>query len=51
MCQVESMTNADEIKAVKYGVTELTGELAKQYETIMTTLANNLVINTSETTE
>lgn len=38
MRQVETMTNADEVKAVKYGVTELTGEFAERYETIKASL-------------
>ena len=51
MCQVESMTSADEIKAVKYGVTELIGEYAKQYETIMSTLTKNFNTDSIVTTE
>lgn len=38
MRQVEAMTDAEEVKAVKYGVTELTGEFAERYEMIKTTL-------------
>ena len=38
MRQVEAMTNAEEVRAVKYGVTELTGEFAERYEMIKTTL-------------
>ena len=38
MRQVEAMTDAEEIRAVKYGVTELTGEFAERYEMIKTTL-------------
>ena len=38
MRQVEAMTNAEEVKAVKYGVTELTGEFAERYEMIKATL-------------
>ena len=38
MRQVEAMTDAEEIRAVKYGVTELTGEFAERYEMIKSTL-------------
>ena len=38
MRQVEAMTNAEEVRAVKYGVTELTGEFAERYEMIKATL-------------
>ena len=38
MRQVEAMTDAEEVRAVKYGVTELTGEFAERYEMIKTTL-------------
>ena len=38
MRQVETMTDAEEVRAVKYGVTELTGEFAERYEMIKTTL-------------
>lgn len=38
MRQVETMTDADEVKAVKYGITELTGEFAERYEMIKTSL-------------
>ena len=38
MRQVEAMTDAEEIRAVKYGVTELIGEFAERYEMIKTTL-------------
>lgn len=38
MRQVETMTNAEEVGAVKYGVTELTGEFAERYEMIKATL-------------
>ena len=38
MRQVETMTDAEEIRAVKYGVTELTGEFAERYEMIKATL-------------
>ena len=32
------MTNAEEVRAVKYGVTELTGEFAERYEMIKASL-------------
>ena len=38
MRQIEAMTDAEEVRAVKYGVTELTGEFAERYEMIKTTL-------------
>ena len=38
MRQAETMTNAEEVRAVKYGVTELTGEFAERYEMIKATL-------------
>lgn len=38
MRQVETMTNADEVRAVKYGVTELTGEFAERYDMIKASL-------------
>ena len=38
MRQVEAMTDAEEVRAVKYGVTELTGEFAERYEMIKATL-------------
>ena len=38
MRQVEAMTDAEEVKAVKYGFTELTGEFAERYETIKASL-------------
>lgn len=38
MRQIETMTNAEEVRAVKYGVTELTGEFAERYEMIKATL-------------
>ena len=38
MRQVEAMTDAEEVRAVKYGVTELTGEFAERYEIIKATL-------------
>ena len=41
MRQVEAMTNADDVKAVKYGITELTGDYATQYNLIMSSLSND----------
>lgn len=38
MRQIETMTDAEEVRAVKYGVTELTGEFAERYEMIKATL-------------
>lgn len=38
MRQVEAMTDAEEVRAVKYGVTELTGEFAERYEMIKASL-------------
>ena len=38
MRQVEAMTDAEEVRAVKYGATELTGEFAERYEMIKATL-------------
>lgn len=38
MRQVEIMTDAEEVKAVKYGITELTGEFAERYEMIKASL-------------
>ena len=38
MKQVEAMTDAEEVRAVEYGVTELTGEFAERYEMIKATL-------------
>ena len=38
MRQVEAMTDVDEVKAVKYGVTQLEGEYAEQYQVIMASL-------------
>ena len=38
MRQVEAMTDAEEVRVVKYGVTELTGEFAERYEMIKATL-------------
>lgn len=39
--QVEAMTNIDEVKAVKYGVTQLEGEYAEQYQIIMASLVGD----------
>lgn len=41
MRQVEAMTDVDEVKAVKYGVTQLEGEYAEQYQVIMTSLVGD----------
>lgn len=41
MRQVEAMTNIDDIKAVEYGITQLEGEYAEQYQVIMASLAGN----------
>lgn len=38
MRQVETMTDVDEVRAVEYGVTELTGEFAERYEMIKASL-------------
>ena len=38
MRQVEAMTDVDEVKAVKYGITQLEGEYAEQYQVIMASL-------------
>lgn len=38
MRQIEAMTDAEEVRAVKYGVTELTGEFAERYEMIKASL-------------
>ena len=38
MRQVEAMTDADEVKAIKYGITQLEGEYAEQYQIIMASL-------------
>ena len=40
MRQVETMTNVDEVKAVKYGITQLEGEYAEQYQMIMASLVS-----------
>ena len=41
MRQVEAMTDVDEVKAVKYGITQLEGEYAEQYQTIMASLVGD----------
>ena len=41
MRQVEAMTNVDEIKAVEYGITQLEGEYAEQYQIIMASLVGD----------
>lgn len=41
MRQVEAMTNVDEVKAVKYGITQLEGEYAEQYQIIMASLVGD----------
>ena len=41
MRQIEAMTDAEEVRAVKYGVTELTGEFAERYEMIKATLVGD----------
>ena len=41
MRQIETMTNAEAVRAVKYGVTELTGEFAERYEMIMASLVGD----------
>lgn len=41
MRQVEAMTNVDEVKAVKYGITQLKGEYAEQYQVIMASLVGD----------
>ena len=41
MRQVEAMTNVDEVKAVEYGVTQLEGEYAEQYQIIMASLVGD----------
>ena len=38
MRQIEAMTDAEEVRSVKYGVTELTSEFAERYEMIKATL-------------
>lgn len=41
MRQVEAMTDVDEVKAVKYGTTQLEGEYAEQYQVIMASLVGD----------
>ena len=41
MRQVEAMTDVDEIKAVEYGITQLEGEYAEQYQIIMASLVGD----------
>ena len=41
MRQVEAMTDVDEVKAVKYGITQLEGEYAEQYKIIMASLVGD----------
>ena len=41
MRQVEAMTDVDEVKAVKYGITQLEGEYAEQYQIIMASLVGD----------
>lgn len=41
MRQVEAMTNVDEVKAVEYGITQLEGEYAEQYQVIMASLVGD----------
>lgn len=41
MRQVEAMTNVDEVKAVEYGITQLEGEYAEQYQIIMASLVGD----------
>lgn len=41
MRQVEAMTDVDDIKAVKYGITQLEGEYAEQYQIIMASLVGD----------
>ena len=41
MRQVEAMTDVNEVKAVKYGVTQLEGEYAEQYQIIMASLVGD----------
>ena len=40
MRQIEAMTDVDEVKAVKYGITQLEGEYAEQYQMIMASLVS-----------
>ena len=41
MRQVEAMTDVDEVKTVKYGITQLEGEYAEQYQVIMASLVGD----------
>ena len=41
MRQVEAMTDADEVKAVQYGITQLEGEYAEQYQIVMASLVGD----------
>ena len=41
MRQVEAMTDANEVKAVQYGITQLEGEYAEQYQIIMDSLVSD----------
>ena len=41
MRQVEAMTDVDEVKAVKYGITQLEGKYAEQYQIIMASLVGD----------
>ena len=41
MRQVEKMTDTDEVKAVQYGMTQLEGEYAEQYQIIMASLVGD----------
>ena len=41
MRQVEAMTDVDEVKAVKYGITQLEDEYAEQYQIIMASLVGD----------
>lgn len=41
MRQVEAMTVADEVKAVQYGITQLEGKYAEQYQIIMASLVGD----------
>lgn len=41
MRQVEAMTDADEVKTVQYGITQLEGEYAEQYQIIMASLVGD----------
>ena len=41
MRQVEAMTDVDEVKTVEYGITQLEGEYAEQYQIIMASLVGD----------